>query len=435
MATVIRTATQLQNMSADLTADYELGSDIDALITAGWNGGLGFDPIGTYTIGVPANAFSGSFDGKGYKIRDLTINRPLEDYVGLFGYTIGAGEEIKNVGLEDCDITGGQYAIAGLVGFNDDDRAIINCWITGAIVIADTDGNKTLCGGLSGYTEGTVTGCYFSGTIDHSDSFDRRIRQSGGLIGLIGGGTVTECYSAGTFTLDGVAGSFTWEIGGFAGMNSGADVSRCFSTMAIVIDTSDDIYGIAGFIADNSGDIANCYARGAVTANGTAADVTHIAGFVAYHHGTGTIDNCYSTGLITTNGLGDVGGFLPFPDGIYDTATVTDSFWDTQTSGEANSDGGTGKTTAQMKSIRTIQAAGWAISTIWSITGDCNGDYPCLLGVNTCCSVSSGSVDQTIIGNKVSLEAIRNLEIVYGGRDYVSKSGIWVHESRYHRNV
>jgi len=47
----------------------------------------------------------------------------------------------------------------------------------------------------------------------------------------------------------------------------------------------------------------------------------------------------------------------------------------------------------------------------------------------------SESVDKTVIGNKVSLEAIRNLEIVYGGRDYVSKSGIWVHESRYHRNV
>lgn len=45
------------------------------------------------------------------------------------------------------------------------------------------------------------------------------------------------------------------------------------------------------------------------------------------------------------------------------------------------------------------------------------------------------TVDQTIIGNKVSLEAIRNLEIVYGGRDYISKLGNWVHESRYHRNV
>lgn len=44
-------------------------------------------------------------------------------------------------------------------------------------------------------------------------------------------------------------------------------------------------------------------------------------------------------------------------------------------------------------------------------------------------------VDQTVIGNKVSLEAIRNLEIVYGGRFYINKSGNAVYESRYHRNV
>ena len=45
------------------------------------------------------------------------------------------------------------------------------------------------------------------------------------------------------------------------------------------------------------------------------------------------------------------------------------------------------------------------------------------------------SVDQTIAGNKVSLEAIRNLEIVYGGRFYIGKTGNAVYESRYHRNV
>lgn len=48
---------------------------------------------------------------------------------------------------------------------------------------------------------------------------------------------------------------------------------------------------------------------------------------------------------------------------------------------------------------------------------------------------AQGSVDKTIIGNKVSLEALRNLEIVYGGRFYIGKTGNAVYESRYHRNV
>jgi hypothetical protein len=39
--------------------------------------------------------------------------------------------------------------------------------------------------------------------------------------------------------------------------------------------------------------------------------------------------------------------------------TVGNSFWDSQTSGQSNSAGGTGKTTAEMKSIATFSGAGW----------------------------------------------------------------------------
>lgn len=44
-------------------------------------------------------------------------------------------------------------------------------------------------------------------------------------------------------------------------------------------------------------------------------------------------------------------------------------------------------------------------------------------------------VDTTVVGTKVSLEAIRNIEMVYGGRFFIDKSGNAVYESRYHRNV
>lgn len=47
----------------------------------------------------------------------------------------------------------------------------------------------------------------------------------------------------------------------------------------------------------------------------------------------------------------------------------------------------------------------------------------------------SNLVDQTIVGDKVALEAIRNIEIVYGGRAFIGKTGNFVYESRYHRNV
>jgi hypothetical protein len=38
---------------------------------------------------------------------------------------------------------------------------------------------------------------------------------------------------------------------------------------------------------------------------------------------------------------------------------VTACFWDTQTSGQAESDGGIGKTTAEMQTVSMFHEAGW----------------------------------------------------------------------------
>jgi len=61
--------------------------------------------------------------------------------------------------------------------------------------------------------------------------------------------------------------------------------------------------------------------------------------------------------------------------------TVSDSFWDIQTSGQSTSGGGTGKNTTEMQDIDTFLGAGWDIlavadpstrnpSYIWNIVDD-----------------------------------------------------------------
>ena len=52
------------------------------------NGGKGWEPIGIYHPHGPTafTGFMGTFDGQGYEICDLFINRPDEDSVGLFKY-------------------------------------------------------------------------------------------------------------------------------------------------------------------------------------------------------------------------------------------------------------------------------------------------------------------------------------------------------------
>jgi hypothetical protein len=58
----------------------------------------------------------------------------------------------------------------------------------------------------------------------------------------------------------------------------------------------------------------------------------------------------------------------------YNTATVRNSFWDILTSGQTNSAGGTGKTTAEMKSIATFTGAGWNMVAVAN-PSTCNPAY------------------------------------------------------------
>src|SRR6218665_414881 len=58
--TLIHDATQLQAMSGNLAGHYALGNDIDASVTAGWNAGLGFAPVGN-----GSSTFTGKLDGLG----------------------------------------------------------------------------------------------------------------------------------------------------------------------------------------------------------------------------------------------------------------------------------------------------------------------------------------------------------------------------------
>ena len=69
------------------------------------------------------------------------------------------------------------------------------------------------------------------------------------------------------------------------------------------------------------------------------------------------MSNSYSTGSVT--GFSKVGGLVG-----YNTATVSNSFWNVETSGQSNSQGGAGKTTTEMKILATFSGAGWNAVTV-----------------------------------------------------------------------
>jgi hypothetical protein len=140
---------------------------------------------------------------------------------------------------------------------------------------------------------------------------------------------------------------FTVEyVGGLVGLSEG-DVSNSYSTGSV--SGGGDVGGLVGA---STGTVTNSY---------STCDVTgfSLVGGLVGENVYGIVSKCYSIGTVTGNE--DAGGLVGDIMG-----TVSNSFWDIETSGQATSDGGrgTGKTTAEMRSIATFSGAGWNITAV-----------------------------------------------------------------------
>ena len=174
----------------------------------------------------------------------------------------------------------------------------------------------------------------------------------GGLVGYKSMGTVNNSYATGN-----VKGRSFW-IGGLVGRNNQGTVNNSYAT--------GNVRGLSryngGLVGSNHGTVANSYATGNVTGS------TAVGGLVGYN--SGTVSNSHATGYVT--GYSDVGGLV----GTNNQGTVSNCFWDKVTSGMSSSDGGTGKTTAEMKTRSTFTNAGWDFTSVWCMNE--NVTYPFL---------------------------------------------------------
>jgi hypothetical protein len=283
--TEIRTWHDLHAIGDNLAGHYVLANDLDSasagyeeLASATANVGKGWEPIGSVEFDLWTlefellDVFGGTLDGQGYEIRDLFIDRPDEDGVGLFSVV---GGSVENVGVVNVDVTG-----------------------------------ATGVGGLVGANAGTIRSSYSTGSVSGGTGV-------GGLAGANGlGGTLSNSYSDA---------SVTGEI------------------------------GVGGLVGGNlyEGIVSSSYSTGSVQGD------EDVGGLVGSNHDS-TVSDSYSTGSVI--GASYVGGLV----GENEWGTVSDSFWDIETSGQATSDGGTGKTTAQMKDITTFSGAAWDITAVAS---------------------------------------------------------------------
>ena len=238
---------RLQCMNNDLSANYILTQNINASGTSNWNGGKGL-----ITIGDAVNPFYGSLNGQGFQLEGLTINRPDQRYVGLFGETDTA--IIENIGVTDANITG-EYAVGGVVGVKSQGK-ILNSYSTGSITATEDPVEAGGAGGIVGRSSGTILNSHSTASIYGKTA-------SGGLAGRnYYGGNITNSFArgdvAGTENVGGLVGdnyedgevtsieasystgdvNGTINVGGFVGRNINADVSTSYwdDEAAIVIE-------------------------------------------------------------------------------------------------------------------------------------------------------------------------------------------------------
>ncbi|OXU14582.1 GLUG motif-containing protein [Sedimentisphaera salicampi] len=261
----ISTPEHLEAVNDDLSANYVLTGNID--LSARTYDRAVIAPDTDYTdrdsefyharpifTGSP---FTGSFDGAGYKIVNLTVDasNAIGDYPCHIGF-IGKieGGLVRNVGIENTVIT-----------------------------FEDVYYKAEYLGGLAGFNSGTISNCYSAANVSGDAEF------LGSLCGS-NSGTIEKCNATGS-VLGGRAAEY---VAGLCGRNEGGTISNCYATGSVTGD-----FDLGGLCGSNSGTIINCYATGSVSGSSS------LGGLCGQNY-YGTISSCFwnteTSGMNTSDG-------------------------------------------------------------------------------------------------------------------------------------
>ena len=290
----------------------------------------GWEPIGDNT-----NPFSAIFEGNGFTITGLAVNRGSSDRVGMFGNNYSG--HIRNLGLVNNLAHGDDY-VGGLVGWQEGGS------ITASYASGNVSGNRYV-GGLVGRQQGgSITASYASGYVSGNNNY------VGGLVGWQEGGSITASYASGY-----VSGSS--RVGGLVGLQNG------------------------GSITASGGSITASYASGNVSGNNN-----YVGGLVGYQYG-GSITASYASGYVS--GDRDVGGLVGAQ--IIANSSITASYASGYVSGDRDVGGLVGEQDGG--SITASYASG----NVSSVSGD--RDVGGLVGDQDGGSITASYASGNVSGN------------------------------------
>ena len=274
-----------------------------------------------------------------------------DNFGGLAGANSGAITDSYATGSVSANGCPDCFAdVGGLVGENEMGGEITNSYATGGV-----SGQGDNSGGLAGVNSGVIAASYATGSVSGSGFAD-----IGGLVGEneIEGKIITSHATGG---VSGQGDNF----GGLAGVNSGV-IAASYATGSA---SGTGFADVGGLVGDNhyTGVITAAYAKGSVSGG-----VDRYGGLLGSNQGVVTV--CFSTG-----GVPQGGGGLIEKNG--DHGAVANCYWDTDTSGQSDSAGGDGKTTAELQSPTGYAGpyAGWNVD----LDGDGSSDDPWMFGSAT----------------------------------------------------
>ena len=297
-----------------LTADIDLDPNLpgrkgfDKAVIAPDNDGKG-----TSFGGTP---FAGFFDGSGHTIFNLTIVGG--GYSGLFG-KLDSGSIISNLGLEAVDVNGMGDYVGGLVARNY--GSIATSYSTGSVVtpvqrFGTSFSGYRYIGGLVGQNDrgATITNCYAAGSVSGTI-------LSIGVGGLVGTnfGTITDCNATASVSGGSDNGGLVGTNGEWVGTNSGT-ITDSNATGSV-----SGHHNIGGLVGKNLSTITDSYAKGSVSASGSAvinfSEIDGFGGLVGKNRLT--ITDCYATGSVS--GDDNVGGLVGTNSGTITGSSATGS--------------------------------------------------------------------------------------------------------------
>jgi hypothetical protein len=246
----ISTAEQFNAIRNQLDGHYVLEADIDLSGYPNWEPIGRFVPVSENPEDAenpdPAFAFSGSFNGNGYKISNVTINSDVFYGVGLFGCTLGNGEEvvIENIILENVMVSG-YWIVGGLIGYQFEGCLVKNIHLSGNN--NTITGNNGLGGIIGGGVEDIEDCSAVANIVVVGDQY------GGGSAGILGGGLVgcliKNCSAQGSITATATAdGPGCYALGGLVGSLGEGGELRDSNVSQVTISTGEGAVMIGGIL-------------------------------------------------------------------------------------------------------------------------------------------------------------------------------------------